>query len=470
MNIEQLKALIKQGESSTLEFKKSTTQIKPAFETVCAFLNGTGGTVIFGIKNDGELIGQHVTDSTKQELANEIRKIEPNSQLQIYYIPLNKEREVIVLEIQAGNHTPYAYDGRPFERNQSTTHKMSQHRYEQLIVRRGQLNHQWDHYAADAFTLDDLDHEEIRKTIVEGVNKHRIGVEVLNHSIEQILTSLGLIIDNKLTNAAIVLFCKNIPKIFPQCELKMARFRGTDKLGDFIDNQWISGNAFQLIIAAHHFATRHLPIAGFFEPNNWQRTDQPAVPALALREALINSICHRDYSNRSCTTSLAIFDDRLEIWNIGKLSPELSIDHLKIPHRSILRNRAIAQVFYKRGWIENWGIGTIRMTDYCKSNGTPEPQFVEDGGGFSVIFRFSEPMTTGIQQPSAYQDLSPRQEEILKLLERFGEMSLQKIRDGLTTPPATSTLGKDLTSLKTNGLIVSRGHSRATVWNIARKK
>ena len=68
MNVKQLQTLIKQGESSDLEFKKSTTQIKAALETVCAFLNGKGGNILIGVKDNGQIFGQNVTDNTKKEL------------------------------------------------------------------------------------------------------------------------------------------------------------------------------------------------------------------------------------------------------------------------------------------------------------------------------------------------------------------------------------------------------------------
>ena len=69
-DIEQLTSLIKQGESHTLEFKKSTANLQSAFETICAFLNGDGGIVLIGVTDDGQLIGQDVADSTRLSIAN----------------------------------------------------------------------------------------------------------------------------------------------------------------------------------------------------------------------------------------------------------------------------------------------------------------------------------------------------------------------------------------------------------------
>lgn len=467
MNIDQLKQLVNKGESDHLEFKISTSQLRAALETVCAFLNLKGGFIILGVKNNGTLIGQNVSDNTKQELANEIRKIEPNAFIDIHYIHLNNDKQIIVLEVPEGKHVPYTYDGRAFERTTSTTSRMTQHRLEQMIIKRNYLNHNWEEHLTDEFTIDDLDHQEIISTVKEGINKNRISPKAIEYSIEQILNNFNLIQDGRLTNAAVVLFAKNPEKIFSRCEIKMARFRGRTKVEGFLDNQWEKGNAFQLITLAHHFANRHLPIASYFVPGKLQRVDEPAVPQLALREALINAICHKDYTVRS-TTGLAIYDDRLELWNPGGLLPEIKIEQLKGPHNSYPRNELIAEVFYKRGWIEKWGTGTTRMIEYCRTNNTPEPEFIDNSDGFSVIFSFKEPMNTGVSsQPTI--NLTLRQMEIVDVMRNADAMSVKEIRLLLPELLAERTIRENLNDLKTKGVVTSLGQARATKWLLINK-
>ncbi|HAT9314953.1 TPA: transcriptional regulator [Legionella pneumophila subsp. pneumophila] len=470
MNIDQVKQIVSQGESECLEFKSSSTQLKAALETVCAFLNLKGGRVILGVKDNGTLIGQNVSDHTKQEIAKEIRKIEPNAPIDIHYIPLNNEQQIIILEVPEGKHIPYTYDGRPFERITSTTSRMTQHHYEQLIIKRNYLNHFWEKCLTDEYTIDDLDHQEIKKTVEDGIRKNRISSEAVHDSIEQTLKNFKLIVGDRLTHAAVALYTKDPEKIFARCEIKMARFRGRGKLEGFLDNQMERGNAFQLVALASHFALRHLPIASYFEPGKLQRIDQPAVPQLAFREALINAFCHRDYNIYSATPSLAIYDDRLEIWSPGGLLPEVKLDQLKKPHSSFQRNDLIANVFYKRGWIEKWGTGTTRMLDYCRENNTPEPEFSEYSSGFSVVFPFKEPMNTGItiKSPPQKIELTQRQEEVLRLLSNHVSMSANEILQNLNDPPAPRTLRDDLMYLKQSGLIYSEGHAKKTIWFIVK--
>lgn len=465
MDINQVRLLAKRGESRTLEYKTSTAQLRDAFETVCSFLNGQGGTILIGVANNGQVLGQNVTDNTRQEIAREIKKIEPAAQIDIDYVPLQEDKYIIVVKVAAGKHIPYVYDSRPYERTESSKGRMTQHRYEQLIVQRGQLNHSWEEKVAEDCDLDALDYEEIRRTVREGVDQNRIGVEVLNYDVEHILSKLKLIRDGKIINAAAVLYAKDVLPQYQNCMIRMARFRGIDKLGDFIDNQRVYGNAFHLISAANDFAQRHLPIASFFEPGKMQRIDQPAVPALAFREALINSISHRDYTNHSASIALAIFDDRLEIWNNGELPPQLKIEDLRKPHQSFPRNEEIASIFYKRGWVEGWGTGTVRMITYCQKNGTPEPEFQEYSGGFSVMFRFKESMGS-IKKPAVVEKhvLNIRQEKILEVLGGGKALSAQEIFDQLGSISSLRTIKADLAVLKKTGLVEQVGQGRAAIW------
>jgi len=101
MTLSDLKKLIANGESRELEFKKSTSQLKAAMETLCAYLNTSGGTVLIGVKNDGSLVGQNVTDQTRLELSNAITKVEPPADINVSYVKLDDQKQVIILTAKA---------------------------------------------------------------------------------------------------------------------------------------------------------------------------------------------------------------------------------------------------------------------------------------------------------------------------------------------------------------------------------
>ena len=178
---------------------------------------------------------------------------------------LIKIKSVIAIQVNANDHAPYVYDGRAFQRHQSTTSKMPQHRYEQLLVTRGSLNHAWDEQATISYDIDYLDHEEIRNTVREGVNENRIAAEVLNYSIKDILRYLKLD-KKKHTECRGCLVGKEVEPNFSQCLIRMTRYNGINKLADFMDSQHVYGNAFKILSEANYFTMHHLPMASFFGP------------------------------------------------------------------------------------------------------------------------------------------------------------------------------------------------------------
>lgn len=109
-------------------------------------------------------------------------------------------------------------------------------------------------------------------------------------------------------------------------------------------------------------------------------------PLEALREAVTNAICHRDYGSPA-EIQIKIFDDRLTIWNPGLLPFNLTVDDLYDPdHLSSPRNKLLAMLFFDVELIERYGSGIQKILNECKAGGYPPPKFLMRQGGFQVIF------------------------------------------------------------------------------------
>ena len=122
MKLPQIKKLVEHGEFNILEFKKSTGQRSLAMQTVCAFLNSeVGGTLLFGVTDAGNIIGQEISDKTSCEIAGELDKIEPHANFIVERISVGSGKYVMALSVKPGKNKPYSYDGRAYVRNQSTT-------------------------------------------------------------------------------------------------------------------------------------------------------------------------------------------------------------------------------------------------------------------------------------------------------------------------------------------------------------
>ena len=198
-----------------------------------------------------------------------------------------------------------------------------------------------------------------------------------------LLDKFAMVENGKIKNAAAALFTKR-PQDYPQFLLRMARFRGNEK-DSFIDNMRVSGNFFELLDAGLSFFFKHLNQSG--EVKGIRREEHLEIPIEALREALTNALCHRQLDSPSGSVGIAIYDDRVEIENTGHLPNELTVETIKLPHRSYPRNPIIANALYMTANLESWGTGVRRMVDACKEAGVPEPKFGTDGLFVWITFK-----------------------------------------------------------------------------------
>ncbi|MDX9982063.1 MAG: ATP-binding protein, partial [Lentisphaeria bacterium] len=345
------------GESDTLELKQSTAQLGSACETLCGFLNGKGGTVLIGVTPTGKVTGQQVSDSTLQQVAAHLRRFEPFAAVDLERVALpGTDREVLALAAQApAGIRPFCYGGRAFQRLGTTTSAMPQAQYELMLQLRMKDRFRWEKLAAENWDVARLDREAILRTAKDGLLSGRLLEPGLNDPAD-ILRGLDLMPDGRLTNAAVVLFGREVSGDYPQCVLRLARFKGTDKT-EFLDSRMVHGHAFLLFQEALVFLDRHLPIHSRILPDNPVREDRPLIPPEALREILVNALIHRSYEEPGGALFVAIYDDRVEIMNPGLLPPGISVQSLADVHPSELRNPTLANVFYRRGLIEMWGRG-----------------------------------------------------------------------------------------------------------------
>lgn len=460
-NANQIAALVKLGEGAQMEFKRSTAELKEGMRTLCAFLNGSGGVLLFGVRPDGAVEGQDASDKTLRDVAQAAERFDPPTHVFIERIKAKGGREVVAVAVNSGRDIrPFTYEGHAYERVGSTTRRMPQAKYERLLVERGHGRHRWENGPSEGYGLDDLDKEEILRTVRLGIEAGRLP-EATGSDIADILDRFKLRRDRRLLDAAIVLFAKEPLPDYPQCHLRLARFKGIDK-AEFLDNREVHGHAFRLLEEGMAFLLKHLPIAGRFERGRIERIDEPLFPLAALREAMVNALCHQDYSITGGCMSAAIFDDRLEIWSDGTLPFGQTPEDLKRTHRSLPRNPFIMNAFYLRGLVEEWGRGTRMIVDLCVRAGHPEPEFVAERNSFGVRF-----LPSGYIAPHRVaHDLTERQREILHVLARRGRLTFAEVREQLADPPSDRSIRNDLMQLRQLGLARLDGRGRGARWSL----
>jgi len=388
MTIEDIKQLISKDENRSLELKKTTGELKEGMHTACAFLNTDGGWLIFGIAPRSlKIIGQEVTDNTQREIAQALTGLEPFVDVRVEYVdvPDLPGNQVIVIYFEpfVWGRQPYTYHGCPYYKIESTTKVMPRDMFEERIRANKPQYFAWERQQAERVSIKNLNEERVRGAIRLGVERGRMMESALTEPFEKVLDKLQLLNNGVPNNAAAALFSTNIYE-YPQFRLRMARFRGTDK-NEFIDNQRAEGNFFDLLDAGMSFFFKHLSLSGKIV--GFVREEHLEVPAEALREALINALCHRQYEKYNLTIGIAIYDDRIEIESPGILPPQLTPETIKLPHISYPYNPIMANVLFKTTFLENWGSGAKRIMDACKQQNVPEPMWSTQSGFVIVTFR-----------------------------------------------------------------------------------
>jgi ATP-dependent DNA helicase RecG len=415
-NPKQIAALVEEGEGPALEFKRSTGKLKEGMQTLCAFLNGSGGKVLFGARPEGAIEGQAVSDQTLRDIAQAADRFEPPAHVSIHRIKVKAGREVVAAAVEGGvDMRPFTYEGRPYERVGSTTRRMPQAKYERLLVERGHAKRRWENLPAEGLALKDLDRKEILRTRELAIQQSRISPDT-HRDIGEILDRLGLRANSVLTQAAQVLYGKRFLPDYPQCLLKMGRFRGTEVTGEIVDNRQEYMNAFAMVREGMAFLERTMPLGARFPEGKIFREDRFPVPLDALREILLNAVMHRDYSHYSGYVAIVVFDDRIEIRSYGRLPNGVTVRQLSGRHDSKPTNPLIAGAFHRTGAVEVWGRGTNRVIAACEKHGAAPPVFEERQGFLVVTFgaQLVAGQVTPQVTPQVGQQVTPQVKTVLE--------------------------------------------------------
>ncbi|MBO5809644.1 MAG: putative DNA binding domain-containing protein [Bacteroidales bacterium] len=474
MTIEDIGEIISGDETRTLELKKSTGELKDAMRSACAFLNSDGGWLIFGVAPTSlKIVGQQVTENTRREIAHEITKIEPSIDLRVEYIdiPEKSDYQIIAIHLNAWPRgtSPYTYDNRPYYRVESTTKIMPREMFEARIRESKPHLFAWERLQSDSVGIEDLDDELITGVVRSGVNGGRLSNSAMNDSIEQILRKLQLLNQGRPNNAAVALFAKEAG-IYTQLQLRMARFKGNGK-NEFGDNQLVTGNFFRLFDAGMAFFFKHLNLSGKIV--GVKREEELEIPYVALREALINALCHRSYDSLGPSVGIAIFDDRVEIENPGSFPENLTAETIKQPHDSYPKNPLIANVLYLSTYLEKWGSGVSRIMDVCKQHNVPEPIYEDRGGFIHIIFKRNsykgddEPQNEPQNEPQKtyLKKLSDRQRRIINAIQSEPRLTKQEIAQIISV--SESTVSREIKKINNYISVYWSGPSKGGNWIIS---
>ncbi|AKB28109.1 ATP-dependent DNA helicase [Methanosarcina siciliae T4/M] len=371
-----LQNLIKSGESETLEFKEKFDD--RTVESAVAFANAKGGMILIGVSDKGNITGVDIGKETLAKWANQVSdKTEPQLISEIEVLEF-EGKKVVAVKIPEYPIKPVSVRGRCFKRVNNSNRSMNSQEIAEMHLQSTGMS--WDRFPAAGKSLEDLDLGKVSRYIRKARVSGRKGFGEEEDPV-QVLEKMELVKDGKPTWAAGLLFCKDGRRFLSQAVIHCGRFKDQTLV---IDDRLIEGTLFDQIEEAMGFVRKNTSVK-FVMTGKPEREEVWDYPLEAIREAVVNAICHRDYTALA-HIEIRIYENELIVWSPGGLPLGLTMEDLFKPHASKLRNKGIAEVFFDTRIIEQWGSGIEKMISYCKEAGVQEPVF-EEYQGFRVIFK-----------------------------------------------------------------------------------
>lgn len=439
-------------ESQAIEFKKSLAEINQILETISAFSNTKGGKILVGIEEnkDGtikEVVGITIKGKEIENLTNEIKQnTDPVIFPSIELVKM-KGKEVLSIEVEENQSKPVFAKNMVFKRVGKTNKKLSSQ--EIRILTKESVDYNYTELICKEAALSDIDEEKVRWFLKKAKAERNFDIEP-ETNLKEVLERLKLMKNGGLTNAAVLLFGKNPQAFFLQAITKAIRFQGIDVTGEMIDFKTIEGDIITQLMKVEDFIFGLIPKKAWIEGEKLERQEKWLYPPRAIREALANAFAHRDYATTSAV-QVRIFDDRLEIWNPGRLPAELNVEMLKKKHESIPRNPLIAKTFFLIKWVEEVGTGTNKIITWCKNWGLPEPGFEETGT--SLVLTFNRYFVS----EKILKELLERQREAVEYLKVKEIITNKNYQELAHVAKATAT--RELAEMVEKGIIVRYGET-----------
>ncbi|HAC15385.1 MAG TPA: ArsR family transcriptional regulator [Bacteroidetes bacterium] len=372
-------SLIQSGEGYNVEFKiRVPSKLKELSEEICAFANAAGGVLLIGVSNDNRIHGVDIDNTKRSAIQNSLNEINPHIPVSFYSIKV-EDKKVWVIEVNDGPHKPYVLSGAIYVRQGPNTQKLTTVEEMRDFFQQSDRIY-FDEAPCPAFdpskNIDLSWFEEFR--IISGISKS------INR--EHIIQNLKLIsADEHMKNGGVLFFGSAPEQFIETATIRCIAFEGTNKT-QIIDDKIYGGPLMIQYEQAMQWLRGKLDVR-YVITGGGPRKEILEVPETALKEAIINALCHRDYYDKGARITIELFNDRVEITNPGGLASAISPADFGTKSHS--RNPLIFGLFVRIHMVEHVGSGIGRIKDQMQAANLPNPQFKTDGM-FTVVLQRPE--------------------------------------------------------------------------------
>lgn len=421
---------------------------------IIAFANCDGGTVYVGVADDGKVLGVENADECALQISNMVRDaVKPDVTMFIHYETLECDgKAVVAVNIQRGTNRPYYLAKKGL-------------RPEGVYVRQGYSSvPATDTAIRQMIKETDGDSFENMRSINQGLTFEATKKEFEKRNVvfgqPQMQTLKIVSADGIYTNLGLLLS--------EQClhTIKAAVFEGINQ-NVFKDRREFSGSLMQQLNEVYDYVDFHNQTHAKFR--KLLRIDTRDYPEVAVREALLNTLVHRDYSFRA-STLISIYDDRIEFVSIGGLLPGLELDDLMMGV-SVCRNPHLANVFYRLQLIEAYGTGMKKIMG-AYANALVQPKIKTTNNAFKIILpnvNFT-PKAAEVHkdfEKAADLALDSNEEKVLQFLREHLMITRKETQTLLEV--SQSTAGRILKAMVDSGRIKQIGGSRTTRYELRKE-
>jgi len=380
MKKEELIQLIKNGETQEVEFKEGCPQNHELSETICAFANTDGGYFIMGISKKGDIKGLTCNiDTLQQDISNANQEVYSQPIISTRVIEIDLKKIVAIKIERANDKNAHTYKGAVYVRIGSTIRKLDGRSLFDFLKNKQILC--FDEQDSEA-KLSDLDEMKIQNYLIKrNQNNYLKTNSVKDFIISNMLGKMNG--EMKLKNVASLFFSKAPYKWHPQNEVRVVRFDGIQPI-KIISQKDFKEDPSENIEQTISFIRQNISKKFIIPENSPRRIEIEEYPPNAIREAVINSVAHRDYYSYD-SIQINIFDDRIEISNPGGLPEGLTREFFG--KRSVRRNPINYRLLRDANYVEGLGTGIPKMINEMRKLGLKDPEFNFEAGFFVVTFR-----------------------------------------------------------------------------------
>lgn len=449
-----LKSLLKQGPGPQLAFLPSPNPESIA-ETLVAFANGEGGTLVLGVHPNGKL-GDALMD---EEAGDALR-----SALAFCRPPMRTEWQqqetaagsIVLLRVERSSDLHTLSDGRALMRHGAENRPIPPAELQILAANKSVGEYETEAVAGSA--REDLDEDVIDEYLEKRQQRNPRGTLLPK---TKLLQQIGAITGEGVpTVSGMLLFGKEPQLFLPHSRAVFVKFADTQPRGPegsfgYGRREEITGPLARIVERGWRVIWEEMDKQAVVK--GLQREEQTEYPPFAVREALVNAVCHRDYRLRGSSIELRMYADRLEIISPGGLPAYITVDNIVDEHYS--RNPRIVNGLYQWGYIEELGLGVDRMIEDMVAAGHPPPVFDAKSHRFTVKLQNRKDPEKIV--PQWEQNMNERQIKAMQYVQSHGSISNREYRQ-LCTHVGAETLRLDLVDLVSKGLLLKIGDKRGT--------